>query len=513
MDDMLAALPNEQEDVRLLSGCLAQPRHGVDLAYRLLDRMADRHRATAAWLVVRPEALGPQIFVRGRLPADPRRVADLVGRVPGLYLEGATADEAVSSVIAGCCELALSNSVAAAATGQHLAPGRASTERAVAQAAACSARYGWPRTALLLAARGGGDLDEGTRVLAAAVQAAARRGDEVGSAGPGRMLVLLGSAGPDGASAFVERVSAGVAARAARPPELETATVQMAAETVDPEEVWRLLDERLRTHGAPTGAAAAWEGAVPADLELELRSLPGVVAVGTSARGTVVGPQLTVVAIGADDGVHATAGRLVAAHFGEGAVPLVTVGASPSPGPAPWANGAANGVANGHERAVSPEGADTTGAGSVGPEPAGGPFGSVERRAGVPQPGGRPRIALLTARFDPVSGTSEVALGADGAHAVGRAAAGPLVGGAQATLAALGVLGVDVPFYLRSVGRARDLPGEPVVVVLAPRLRAADGTAPDPLARDRVGVASGEVEVEAASRATLGALNRFLSAG
>ena len=94
-----------------------------------------------------------------------------------------------------------------------------------------------------------------------------------------------------------------------------------------------------------------------------------------------------------------------------------------------------------------------------------------------------------------------VALGP--ARGTGRAPAGPLAGGAQATLGALAELGAPVPFYVASCERARTVPCEPVVVVLAP----CDGAG----ASERVGVASGDDDLETASRATLAALNRYLA--
>lgn len=116
-------------------------------------------------------------------------------------------------------------------------------------------------------------------------------------------------------------------------------------------------------------------------------------------------------------------------------------------------------------------------------------------------------MTLVDASFDAARGISEVSLSYGTARGTGRAPAGPLVGGAQATLTALGALGMDVPFYLVSAERMQGAPGDAVVVVLAPR--AASGTSHG--SSERIGVATGERDVDAASRATLGALNRFLA--
>lgn len=511
MDDVLWALRTDEDDGSLLAGCLLQAPDGIDLAYRLLDRVAERDRVAEPSLVLHPDRLGPQVFVRGGVPPTPDDVASLLGRGRGLHADDAPLMTGIQPVVAASCERALDADVTASADGSVGGmASRPSLDVEVARAAACGARYGWPVTALLLAPAADDGPYGGWDALCRAVQAATRVGDLVGVAGPGRILALLGNGGPGVGAPFLERVRVALGAagvEGAPPPGVVTATVNVPAETVDPAEVWRLLDERLLEHGGALGPSGEhWSGAVPSSLELQLRALPGVVAVGTSARGTVGGPQLTVVALEAGDHVHAAASRLVAQHFGDGAVPLVTVGASPPSGSAVQANGATNG----HERAatlLSGSRATTAMQSTDHPRFA---VATGERRALVAG-SGVPRVALLTAQFDPVTGTSEVALGRDGDHAVGRATAGPLAGGAQATLAALGVLGVDVPFYLRSVARARDLPGEPVVVVLAPRHPPADSLALSAGA-DRVGVAGGDGEVEAASRATLGALNRFLSA-
>ena len=119
-------------------------------------------------------------------------------------------------------------------------------------------------------------------------------------------------------------------------------------------------------------------------------------------------------------------------------------------------------------------------------------------------------MSLLSATFDAQRGVSEVALALGAARGTGRAPAGPLAGGAQATLNALSALSLDVPFYLVSAERAHGVPGEPVVVVLAPKRTGMEDPAG---AVERLGVASGGEDIEAASRATLGALNRHLTKG
>lgn len=268
---------------------------------------------------------------------------------------------------------------------------------------------------------------------------------------------------------------------------------------------------------------------MPPDLELALRLLPGVVSVGTTARGAPGGPQLDVVTLHSSDAVHVAVGRRTAERFGPGAVPVATVVVPAGPPgtlggsasteragapvveprgpevPAPSVNvgdgwSATTELAHPPGAAVTPPATPPAAANGVSGA------GAPDRR---PVPAGPARrVVLEHAGFDPATGTSEVALARGERRATGRAAAGPLAGGAQATLSALGALGLDVPFYLRSADRARDVPGEPVVVGLEWRGEetAAGGR------MGRMGVAVGDGEVEAASRATLGALNRYLTA-
>lgn len=189
-----------------------------------------------------------------------------------------------------------------------------------------------------------------------------------------------------------------------------------------------------------------------AQLELELRLLPGVVNVGTAADGA-----LTVVALEPGASLAEVATRTTQLHAVE--APVSVVDLSPS----------------------------------------------ARRDNGT---GHRGRVALLRAGFDPATGTTEVELAHRQRHGSGLAASGPVVGAVEATLAALRDLGVEVPFYLLGAGP----PGSPavagpvpvVLVVLRPV-----GTSATP--GERIGVARGASEEEAAARATLAALNRFLS--
>jgi len=116
--------------------------------------------------------------------------------------------------------------------------------------------------------------------------------------------------------------------------------------------------------------------------------------------------------------------------------------------------------------------------------------------------GDGPRVALLGTAFNEKEGVSEVQLGYEGQVGFGLAASGPLIGGAEATLIALRDLGYDIPCYLLAVTTVHTSTGWPVIVTFR---------SPDD-GGDRIGIAQAEAEVEGAAKATLDALNRYLSA-
>jgi hypothetical protein len=112
-----------------------------------------------------------------------------------------------------------------------------------------------------------------------------------------------------------------------------------------------------------------------------------------------------------------------------------------------------------------------------------------------------PRVALIRADYDTTDGFCEVQLSVDGRTGIGRAGSGPLIGGAEATLAALRDLGYDVPYSLMTVTNVTNGRDWPVIVTL--RSLANDA--------DRFGIARSEDDLVSAVKATLDSLNRFLS--
>jgi hypothetical protein len=191
------------------------------------------------------------------------------------------------------------------------------------------------------------------------------------------------------------------------------------------------------------------------DFELELRALPGVVNVGFrfSDKGDVEGVSL-VVAGGDVTPVRIVAKQIVSLYYPNAAITVEEMKTAPT--------------------AVSASGSNI-----------------VELN----------RVVLVRAEFNSHEGNCEVHLTLNGRIGIGRSANGPLIGGAEATLDALRQLNLDVPFYLVSSITVATLRGWPVIVTLRPTFNDAD----------RFGIAQADSELVAATKATLGALNRFLS--
>ncbi|MCZ7525021.1 MAG: hypothetical protein M5U14_00690 [Acidimicrobiia bacterium] len=215
------------------------------------------------------------------------------------------------------------------------------------------------------------------------------------------------------------------------------------------------------------------------DLELELRKLPGVRAAGFTERDDVLLVQLHVAAAPAEPGLAVQATRIACRHSERPvAVELVrwrTVGA-----PAP---------VNGGERA------EAEGVVALAEEEA--------REAAAPVRAER-RVRLLAVLTFPDTDELEVHLTLDGRRTIGRAAASEgLLGAVEATIDALQAFTGELAF---APGWARVLEtavGEPFLVAVG--LAGAGEAAP------RHGLATGSSPIEAASRATLHALNRTVA--
>ena len=504
--------PSTLEEVLLAAAEILSKGDGISCVYQLLADVATRRELSDAWLVLGPvggtvhEArTAPQLFGLGGAAATPETARSLLGRPPGIYGEPSELDSLTSRVMAAMCASTLRAAVASLRSAVDLASGLSSTamiEASVARAAASGARYGWSSTLLLLATSGTSSQEQRWLALAAALRQALRTGDEAGVAAPGVALVILGNAGPEAVRPFVARVRTALSADGWSDVDLHAATARTPEETVDPSELMHLARERL---AGARAASAGVSGAEPSPthdtasaVELELRMLPGVVCVG-------MGTPVVVVARSTSEPLYDQALHLILRHLPEASLRLL--GLSDSSVEAP-ASGFASPPDTPLRRGLGGIGGNGGNGGN------GGSWVSASRGMSATAPGGTQpasgaeRVALVSATFDDTHGVSEVSLALGAARGVGRAFAGPLAGGAQATLNALSALSIEVPFYLVSAERAHGAPGRPVVVVLTPTRTGAER---DTGTVERLGIASDPEDVVATSRATLGALNRHLA--
>ena len=121
--------------------------------------------------------------------------------------------------------------------------------------------------------------------------------------------------------------------------------------------------------------------------------------------------------------------------------------------------------------------------------------------AGPARGGHEARISLTVAEFNDNDGVSEVHLTYGGRTGTGRAGSGPLIGGAEATLGALRDLGYVIPFYLMGVTKVDTVIGCSVIVAF--RSLSDDD--------DRMGIARAPSDLMSSAKATLDALNRYVS--
>ncbi|MGH9919505.1 MAG: hypothetical protein ACRD6W_11655, partial [Nitrososphaerales archaeon] len=466
---------------------------GVGWAYAVLERLATRHRLSDAWLVLGPRATRaaagagnsqdtdpyplPQLFGLGGRPILPDRARTLLQQAAGVYGEPQDLDSSTNAALGAMCGAAFR--AAAAASGAAVDPlsglwSRAVIDAAVARAAASSARYGWSSTLVLLTTDGDVPPEDRWLALGAAVRKALRTGDEVGVTVPGVALAVLGNAGPDAVRPFVARVRAALSAGGSRDVDLHAAASRTPEETVDPAELKRLAATRLREAGV---GVPALPNAAPT-LELELRLLPEVVCVSMAT-------PIVVVSRSSRGSLHDEVVHAVGRHLPEATVRLVFLDDAPPVAGRPAAD---SGVPPVSMPAVNGNGSAST-RGSARREEDAPPRAISATAPGEPgratSQGGGSRVSLLAAAFDPKSGTSEVSLALGAARGIGHAPSGPLAGGAQATLNALGALGFEVPFFLVSAERAHGVPGDPIVVVLAPKRTGAEGADGD---AERLGV-------------------------
>jgi hypothetical protein len=192
-----------------------------------------------------------------------------------------------------------------------------------------------------------------------------------------------------------------------------------------------------------------------AELELELRLLPGVVNVGFGPEEEGGHIAISVVALDPDPDLELVATRVARGFRGPATVEIVDL--SPTRPEEPPA-------------------------------------------ARVPALISDERVALVESRFDTTTGEARVVLSWMGNSANGVGTSGVLIGSAEATLRALADLGIPIDASLASVSSGQGVENPPVRVIL----RAERGEA------EFVGVARAAHEPESAARATLAAFNRYV---
>lgn len=451
------------EEIAGLVGLLSRT-DGIPFVYEVLDEIARRYRLDDAVIGLERE-FGGGLFrlQRGRVDRE------LASRIPEgprvLFAEPDVVPAEVAQAALDLCGLALRICI-----GRHSGHLDRRTglltdhsfndvlEASTAQAA----RHGWVHTLVVLGLDGGdaeptpGDI---IRRFGESLRSSLRSGDVASRVGERRFAALLSGSGLDAVDPFLGRLydQLGPAQHGIG---LSHGAAATPTETVDPVELRRIATSRLqpRAHDR-TGAGTDLTASLWESLELELRLLPPVLHVARIGRR---GDRAVVAILTADASptVEASARRIVEAH--------------------------ALDVDFQFDVLRAPVGKDETGA--EGPGRAGSLAGS--------------RIAFGSASMQSAV-VAEVRLSHRDRVGVGRSSAGELRGGAEATIHALAELGIDAPLTLESVSTPRGaVTGSPVRVVLSEAQSD----------RRYVGIARGQTGAEAASRATLGALNGFLDA-
>jgi hypothetical protein len=189
-----------------------------------------------------------------------------------------------------------------------------------------------------------------------------------------------------------------------------------------------------------------------AEMELELRLLPGVVNVGFGPLDPSGHVAVTVVAFEPEADLEVTATRLARGFQTAATIEVIDLSPPRQPGAVPEKTN----------------------------------FVSDER------------VALVVSSVDE-AGQAAVELSWMGARATGAGAGGVLIGPARATLGALRGLGIEVDAVLASVSTGRGVANSPVRVILRS----------EQTGDEFVGIAQGASLPESAARATLAGFNRY----
>lgn len=340
MDDLTRPPGTDADAVLALFGGCNSETDGVELAYQALDLVVARYRLSGAQLVLRPGSMSPQVFVQGRAHVTPDVAVDLARCPSGLYASPDVVPITVQDGVTGCCEMALAAHAARLHAGQGAAglPARPLMEDAVRRAASRSSRFRWRFTLVVLGTTGPGSPGARWRALASAVRAARRACDEAGAAGPGRAAAILADAGPEDVEAYVDRLRSAVADTFGPGLQVAAGSATAPADSVDPDQLWRLCRERLGAALPPGRGAGGKRQTAASEVELELRCLPDVVSVGTTG---LTGPEarvqsVTVVTRRPSEALRREVVALATEQLGDVPVAVIDGGSSgvaPAPGP------------------------------------------------------------------------------------------------------------------------------------------------------------------------------------
>src|SRR6185437_11763430 len=237
-------------ELALLSSLVGRS-DAVELAYEALDLVGALYHLPKAHLLLRADPFVPQVFTLGRGHVPVPWAEDFTRRPSGLYTtaddEAAEVPMAVRDTITAYCEMALSAQMAKARVATDATTGlaaRSVLDDAVRRAANCSGRYRWPFSMVLITTTGPGAPGARWQLLGDALHRCRRATDVVGVAGPGLAMVVLANSGSEGVDPFLGRLRSALAETATEVGLLAGAA-SSPADSVDPEQLWRLCEIRL----------------------------------------------------------------------------------------------------------------------------------------------------------------------------------------------------------------------------------------------------------------------------
>jgi len=516
---------------------------GVPFVYEALEVVAKLYRLDDA--IIRLESsIGGGFYRLHRAPVD-QEFAQKVSAGPRvLHAEPDVVPTHVAETILDLCVLALRLCISRHSRHLDRQTGlltEHSFDGLLEASCAQAARHGWLHTLVVLdlANADGDPTADDLRRFGRALRRSLRRGDVASRIEERRFAALLTNADLEAVSPFLARVY-GQLGNDRATIRLSLGAATTPNETVDPVELRRIAIGRIQPGTPDHGgdgmdlSPSLWEY-----LELELRLLPPVVHVARVGRE---GDRETISILTTDlsTRVEQAARRIVETHgldldfefealhapSGPDAVANEPDAVANEPDavanepdavanepdavanePDPVAN-EPDPVANEPDPVVSEPDPVANEPDPVVSEPEPvvsepGPVVTVERRQHVPATSApaRQRIVYTSAVATGGPGEYEIQLAHGDRSGAGRSSAGEVRGSAEATLQAVMALGIDLPVTLDSVATAKgSMSPSPVRVVLADLESG----------RHFVGIAQGGTDGEAASRATLGALNGFL---